>query len=92
MSLINQRKKTKLIALEKQKLKLEIKLKKKQRLKLKTNMRTELEIKEKLQEVTDDLNRYEDLSLANPDSLDYKSDVDFLKHRKVLLEWVLGLR
>jgi len=54
-------------------------------------MRTELEIKERLQEVTDDLKKYKDLSLANPDNLDFKSDVDFLKRRKINLEWVLGL-
>lgn len=55
-------------------------------------MRAELEIKERLQEVTDDLNKYTDLSLANPDNLDFKSDVDFLRRRKIILEWVLGLR
>ena len=55
-------------------------------------MRTELEIKERLQEVTDDLKKYKDLILANPDNLDFKSDVDFLKRRKINLEWVLGLR
>ena len=55
-------------------------------------MRTELEIKKRLQEVTDDLKKFKDLSLANPDNLDIKSDVDFLKRRKINLEWVLGLR
>ena len=54
-------------------------------------MRTELEIKERLQEVTYDLKKFKDLSLANPDNLDFKSDVDFLKRRKIDLEWVLGL-
>ena len=55
-------------------------------------MRTELEIKERLQEATDDLKKFKDLSLANPNNLDIKSDVDFLKRRKINLEWVLGLR
>ncbi len=55
-------------------------------------MRTELEIKERLKEVKDDLKRYKDLSLVNPDNIDFKSDVDFLRRRKVNLEWVLGLR
>ena len=54
-------------------------------------MRTELEIKERLQEVTNDLKKFKDLSLASPNNLDIKSDVDFLKRRKINLEWVLGL-
>jgi len=55
-------------------------------------MRTEIEIKEKYNQVSEDLNKYKKLSLENPSNKDFLSDVDSLSRRKVFLEWILGLR